>query len=109
MKFISIFLGHFCPSGSESGLRSRDPIESGSNLNTDPDPQHKGIVVEEAQNLRGIINDEDDSVKSLYLVAAFLGNGILLLSKIICGYLHFPKLKSWLRSDQRGCPTYNSN
>jgi hypothetical protein len=41
LKFInpfSIFVGHFCPSGSEYG--SRDPAESGSNPDPDPDPQH---------------------------------------------------------------------
>jgi hypothetical protein len=39
LKFInlfSIFVGHFCPPGSEYG--SRDPTESGSNTDTDPDP-----------------------------------------------------------------------
>jgi hypothetical protein len=35
LKFLSTFVGHFCPSGSGSG--STDPIESGSN--PDPDPQ----------------------------------------------------------------------
>jgi hypothetical protein len=34
-KFLSNFVGHFCPPGSGSG--STDPIESGSN--PDPDPQ----------------------------------------------------------------------
>ncbi len=39
MKFYKLFY-IFCPSGSGSG--SREPIESGSNLDpdTDPDPQH---------------------------------------------------------------------
>jgi hypothetical protein len=63
---------------------SRNPLESGSNLNTDPDPQHKGIVIEEAKNLQGIIGDENAFV-SLYLVAAFPGTGILLLSTKIYG------------------------
>jgi hypothetical protein len=31
-------VGNFCPSGSGSGSRSRDPIKSGSN--PDLDPQH---------------------------------------------------------------------
>ncbi len=42
INFFSIFMGHFCPPVSESGSGweswSRDPIESGSN--PDPDPQH---------------------------------------------------------------------
>jgi hypothetical protein len=33
-KFVSTFVGHFCPPGSGS----TDPIESGSNPDTDPDP-----------------------------------------------------------------------
>jgi hypothetical protein len=36
INFFSIFVGHFCP--LESGSGSRDPIESGSN--PDPDPQY---------------------------------------------------------------------
>jgi hypothetical protein len=36
INFFSMFVGHFCPSGS--GYGSRDPIESGSN--PDVDPQH---------------------------------------------------------------------
>ncbi len=46
MKFINFFqfLGHFCSPGSESGFRTgfgyRDPIQSGSNPDTDPNPQH---------------------------------------------------------------------
>jgi hypothetical protein len=35
-QLFSMFVGHFCP--LRSGFESRDPIESGSN--TDPNPQH---------------------------------------------------------------------
>jgi hypothetical protein len=35
---FSMFVGHVCPPGSGSGHGYRDPIESGSNPN--PDPQH---------------------------------------------------------------------
>jgi hypothetical protein len=35
-KFLSTFVGHFCPPGSGSG--STDPIEYGSNPDPDPDP-----------------------------------------------------------------------
>ncbi len=40
MTFFNCFLGHFLPPGSGSGYR--DPIESGSDSDTDPDldPQH---------------------------------------------------------------------
>jgi hypothetical protein len=46
LKFInlfSIFVGHFCPPGSE--YESRDPTESGSNTDRDPDPQHWNLQV----------------------------------------------------------------
>ncbi len=36
-KFLSTFVGHFCPPGSRSG--SIGPIEYGSNLDPDPDPK----------------------------------------------------------------------
>ncbi len=46
LKFInlfSIFVGHLWPPGSEYG--SRDPTESGSNPDTDPDPKHWNLQV----------------------------------------------------------------
>jgi len=61
-----IFLGHFCPPGSGSGLRSRAPCESGSNL--DPDPQHVGtrIILSVPVGIRKVFLDHHKDVNTPY-------------------------------------------
>ncbi len=116
MKFINFFLVLWVIFAlldpypdCESGYGSRNTIESGSNPDTDPDPQDWFLAVLGIQSRSGL----PVSVENLFLVftpSIWLDSGCRILSDVLYGILFRFLLRGgdWVHDaavpDPRGCP-----